>query len=215
MRRTAPESDSIPVATWIILVAAALVFAAAFVIGTGRGGSALGAPSAQLGELPKGAEAEQDPKPLLPEANPLSITTELLDAESRSHLWNADATLSTIQTLIGPGGTKTPIEFEFGVPKGNKLPGTALGMDRLAVLYSSGRAVQTPRLGKGVALSAGPPNCPLEVAAKKTPLGQLKEDSVAVLYSFSKKHGRPIWHFTDNSGSVHRIDGHSCAVLLH
>jgi hypothetical protein len=211
MRSRAPESDSVPNVTWIILGVASLIFGvAAFVsLKPAKLRESRGVDTA----LPADAEGPAgDPEP---ERSPLSITAELLDAESRSHLWNVDAVLGSIQTVIGPGGTKTPIEFEFGVAKGSNLPGAPLGAQRLGVLYSSGRAVQTPRVGKSGGLSSAPPNCPLEVAALKTPLGQLKEGSVAVLYSFSKKHGRAIWHFTDNSGSVHRIDGNSCAVLLH
>jgi hypothetical protein len=213
MRRVTPESDSIPPSTWVILGAAALIFGAAtFVAFQPRKATLSPTSEESLASIPSGQAPASDAPPA---PNQLSITAELLDAESRSHLWNVDAALGSIQTVIGPGGTKTPIEFEFGIPKGTKLPGTPLSTQRLGVLYSNGRAVQTPRIGRAGMLSASPPNCPLEVAALKTPLGRPKEGSVAVLYSFSKKHGRAIWHFTDNLGAVHRIDGNSCAVLLH
>lgn len=219
MRNTWSEPDTVPIVTWILLGVAALVLAAA-------GAIAVKGPSKAARDVqPREAEAdsrhasaeksaELDPHSI---QSPLSITAELLDAESRSHLWNSEAVLTSIQTLIGPGGTKTPIEIEFGIPKANKVAvaGAPLGTERLAVLYSSGRAVQTPRTGKANALGVAPPNCPLEVASLKTPLGRPTDKSVAVLYSYSKKHGRPIWHFTDSSGSVHRVDGHSCAILLH
>jgi hypothetical protein len=217
MRSTLTDPDSVPVVTWVLLAGALVVFAAAAIIGV-RGGD---------GNRPKAASSAPNDRDALPSStgeegvdplstpSPLSITAELLDAETRSHLWNSEAVLASIQTVLGPGGAKTPVEIEFGVPKSNKLAGAPLGTDRLAVLYSNGRAVQTPRTGKANTLAASPPNCPLEVAALKTPLGKPTSGSVAVLYSFSKRHGRPIWHFTDNAGSVHRVDGHSCAILLH
>jgi len=216
MRSSLSEPDPIPIVTWVLLGAAALVLATAAMIAAKGPPKATPVSVATNGATESNPEVDPAPDPLSIRS-PINITAELLDAESRSHLWNSEAVLASIQTVIGPGGTKTPIEIEFGIPKANKFAGAGspLGTERLAVLYSNGRAVQTPRTGKANALGAAPPDCPLDVASLKTPLGRPTDKSVAVLYSFSKKHGRPVWHFTDTAGSVHRVDGHSCAILLH
>lgn len=208
------DADRVPLVTWILLGISGAVFAAAgWVYATPASKPPAlvpeSSPPSELSLAPAAAAQE----PLVPE--PLNIAPLLLDAESRSSLWNPDSVLSSITTVIGPAGLLEPIEIQFALSKAGRLPGSPLKPDRLIVRYTNGRAEQRRELAKSPGLSASTPNCPLEAAARNLPSRLLAEDSrITVLYSFSKKESRPLWLFTEAKGTVHRVDGDSCAFLV-
>ncbi len=208
------DADRVPLVTWILLgVSGAVLAAAGWVYATPPPEPrALVPESPALPLLPPPPEVnEQKSVPV----EPLNIAPLLLDAESRSYLWNPDSVLASITTVIGPEGPLEPIEIQFAVPRAGRLPGSPLKSERLAVRYTKGRAEQRRELARGAGSSVSTPNCPLETAARNLPARLLAEDyRVAVLYSFSKKESRPLWLFTESKGTMHRIDGDSCAILV-
>lgn len=216
MRNEDLDGDTIPHLTWITLGLAAAVFATAgWIYATP---SPRPVPAASSAPPPSvehpSAEAKTAPLPVDPRTNALNIAPLILDAESRSHLWDSDPALTTITTLIGPGGPIEPVEVQFGVPRSGRLPGSLLKPERLTIRYTNGRAEQKREV-RSVGYSVATPNCPLEVAVTKLPSAALASNyRIAVLYSYSKKESRPLWLFTEASGALHRIDGDTCTVLI-
>jgi hypothetical protein len=158
------------------------------------------------------AQAPASTPPPLADSEPNNITRLLLDAEARAHEWKREAALTRIVTVLGPDGPKGALEFEFGIPKGPSVPGTALEPVRLTVSYADGKASSRTRMETELGHAVNGPGCPLEVALRG--LGPAtRTGTVAALYSYWKKGGRPIWLFTEPSGAVHRLDGDSCAQL--
>lgn len=217
------DADRVPTITWVTLGLAGAVFAAAAWLHwtpakrppspAGLGPTSPAEP-AEKATASAPTEPKAAPPPELRDSS-LDIAPLLLDAESRSRLWDGDATLVTITTLIGPSGPLEPVEFQFSVPRSGRLPGSPLKGERLTIRYKGGRAEQKPENGKTVGYSAPAPNCPLDVAARKLPASALASNyRLAVLYSYSKKESRPLWLFTEASGTLHRVDGNSCAVLI-
>jgi hypothetical protein len=207
------DADRVPLATWIILGVAGAVFAAAAWISTTPPEARALVPESPAPSPPPPAPEPVEEKPIA--TDPLNIAPLLLDAESRSFLWNPDSVLAAIKTVIGPEGPLEPIEIQFAVSKAGRRPGAPLKSERLTVRYTKGRAEQRPEQAKTPGLSVPIPNCPLEAAARTLPARLLAPDyRLAVLYSFSKKESRPLWLFTEPKGTVHRVDGDSCAVLV-
>lgn len=216
--RVGRPEPGVPLFTWIIGATALLVVVAA-------GALFLEPPAHQkIHNGPTTSAMEEitvlaDPEPTAIVAgpapnNPLELTASFLDAQERAKLWSQRAILSGIELVIENGKPRGPITFEFGEAHGQKVPGSPLSSQRYSLSYENKEVKEesmdspTPRVG------LPEPNCPLEVAFRTFAQGGASASGrIAVLYTHSRKHGKPVWLVTDAEGHATSLNADSCALL--
>jgi hypothetical protein len=207
------QNDGVPITTWVVGSAALVVV--------------LTAGALFLGEKPKDQEEEAraEPTPDEPEApdpvrelapkNPLELSSTFLDAQQRAKVWSLKAMLSGVDLVIENGAPTGPITFEFGQTIGPAVPKAPMSPKRQTLEYR-GDDVQVKNLDSSQARVGLPdPNCPLDVAFRKLSEGGVSTAGrVAVVYTYSQKHNRPVWLMTNEAGQATSINADTCALLL-
>jgi hypothetical protein len=206
-----PEDDGTPWFTWVVGASALVVAGTAamlFLSGPEP------APEAESSASAPPAESAPPPAPDPLTARPaLDLTAQLLDARQRAQLWRSRAALASIRVVIDAAKPVGAVEFDFGVPKGQSLPGAPLEPARMTYAYQSGSTAARESSSSELERALPEPNCPLEVAFRT--LSQAGIDTsgrLGATYLHSAQHGRPIWTFTRGE-DVHKLDADTCAVL--
>lgn len=216
--RARGQDAGVPLITWIIGAVTVVVVILA--------GALFLDPSPQkLGD--RGASSDAAPEPAAPMAgpseapvemaavrHPLDLTDSYIDAQERAKLWNSSAILSGIDVVIEDGRPQGAIVFEFGQALGQPVPGTPLSARRHSLSYEGKSVSERSSESTDQRLGLPEPNCPLEVAFRKlTEAGVKTSGRVAILYTHSQKHGKPVWLVTDESSQATSLNADNCALL--
>lgn len=207
------QGDRVPIATWVIGSAALIVVltAAALVLDerptTGKEDA--------RAELPSDPTEAPPPVKDLAPRSPLDLSSTFLDAHERARVWSPKAMLASVELVIQDGKPTGPIAFEFGQTVGPTVPKAPMSPSRQTLEYR-GDDVQVNNVESSqVRVGLPEPNCPLDAAFRKLSEGGVSTSGrVAVLYTFSQKHDRPVWLMTNESGHATSINAESCALLL-
>lgn len=216
--RSSPAQDQepgVPLFTWIIGATALVVVLTAGALFLDD------SPKTKVGDETHPTEVEQltdspakvsDP---LATKHPLELTASYLDAQERGRLWNPSAILSGIELVIDGGHPQGAIVFEFGESIGQPIPGAPLSAKRLSLSYEGKKVSESSGESPEKRLGLAEPNCPLEVAFRKlTEAGVKTRARIGVLYTYSHKHGKPVWLVTDEQNQTTSLNADNCALLL-
>lgn len=209
------QDRGLPLTTWIIgaLTVVVIVIAGAlFLDPSPRENGTIEESSNEEAELPEALEAPVKPAP---QKHPLDLTDSYIDAQVRAKLWNPSAILSGIDVVIENGRPHGAVVFEFGEALEQPIPGAPLSEKRHSLSYEGKNVSERSSEATDRRLGLAEPNCPLEVAFRKLTEANIKtQGRVAVLYTHSQKHGKPVWLVTDENSQSTSLNADNCALLL-
>lgn len=206
------QDRRVPWITWAISGTAVAVTIAAGVVFLSPSAPLPNAPANDepvLPTLPPTVERVEAPRD-----TPLKLSGKILKAQERATVWNSTAQLTAISLVIDHQRPSGPIEFKFGVPTGQSIPGAPIGSARYAVSFENDSIKVTESETPAPATALPVPNCPLDAALRAVKsTGVSAESRIGVLLIHSERHRRPVWLMTTSDGRAHHVNAENCVML--